>query len=265
MTKLRPLRGDLTEDALVPGHLEALALRRASCSHVARATSHNVNVPGLDEVLRNVPGRSNDDFVDPLAGTNVQNALVQVHHRKVLSPSSAYACIVIDADQEEGAESTGLLEELGVADMKHVERATRIDDLVLRSWLSRCRKLSDAPGAGQKLHWSLGPLLRATRLCWRRASLHKASARMWCSCSRDLCLEGPKVLLIDFVAFPELVHSKQRFPHGIGEIYVRRRHGTLLNCCIWADAVAHVRRLLATEVSWLVPRQSQQAADKVGG
>mmetsp|Transcript_40501 Transcript_40501/g.126052 ORF Transcript_40501/g.126052 Transcript_40501/m.126052 type:complete len:284 (+) Transcript_40501:191-1042(+) len=169
VAQVRPLRGYLHVHAEPLRHGEGVGrlLARLPRAHVARRPRDHVDVPGLDEVLRDFPRRTNDDLVDPLASAHVQHPLIEAHHWQVRALRAAHSKVLVDPDEQEGPASPRVLQKLRMANVEHVEGAAHVDDSVLAGRLARRRKLCDAPRAGQQLYRSLRSQAGRTALLCR--------------------------------------------------------------------------------------------------
>mmetsp|Transcript_61359 Transcript_61359/g.182800 ORF Transcript_61359/g.182800 Transcript_61359/m.182800 type:complete len:382 (-) Transcript_61359:255-1400(-) len=178
VAQVRPLGRDLgvhaqpLRDGIGVGNLPAEALG----AHVPRRPGDQVDVPCSNEVLGDSPRRTDDDLVNPLASAHIQDPLVEAHHRHVRAFRSAHHKVLVYPDEQEGPEGPGVLQELRMANVEHVEGAPHVDDPVLVCRLARRRELRDAPRACQQLHRSTcSQAARVLIVCRsRRTSLGQA-------------------------------------------------------------------------------------------
>ena len=100
---------DGLENTEVLGHLVRIVVVGAHGVHLGVGTrGDNLNVEYLDEVGSNVPRGADDNFIHILATEDVEDTLVEVHNRVVLSLVGIDGAIVVDTDVKEGSEGLGL-------------------------------------------------------------------------------------------------------------------------------------------------------------
>mmetsp|Transcript_16828 Transcript_16828/g.31258 ORF Transcript_16828/g.31258 Transcript_16828/m.31258 type:complete len:230 (+) Transcript_16828:280-969(+) len=194
-------------------------------SHMSRAACNNVDAPSFYQILRHTARGPYDNFVDPLAGTYIQDTLREIHHRKARPFCTAYCEILMNANQQKVAELTRILEELCMTHVEHVKGATDINhSIALTRHLARC-KFRNAACACQQVNRCLGTqhIFRPVRGGCRRHFLHRRRRQFYSSFLHRHCpvcealpnarLQAFEICIADSILFSQVISYLERSLH----------------------------------------------------
>jgi len=115
------------------------------------AAHHNVDVQDVEQVARDFPWCTNNDFVNIFARQNIHHTFMEIHNWVVAALVDVDRLIVVNADIQKGSFLLGTSQRLNVAHMEQIKRSINVDNTVVRFGHTVVGELGDSPSGRQEV------------------------------------------------------------------------------------------------------------------